>query len=269
MASSYAHRTNGFSITIAGDSFVNGNLLSMSNSWVNGYTYSITGGTFTDDPSEYCADGKIAVKEGSQYKVVYPNFDFSDVAQANYFCPTCYNTGNRNPENCSHDKYLNVVNGVAEVTRTGAWLAMQNLTWDGTYVLEYDVDVSQLAEGAFVAFDSGETTKWQDMHLGIKNENGKFIAYNTLFTNQLNDTNKLGEVNAKFHVKYTFAAIETGTGISMTMEVSDAAGHSYRVEKTSTFTEAVKPNLCWDVYTCDGGTGVYATLDNVKFTKTR
>ena len=48
MTSSYAHRTNnGFSITIAGDSFVNGNLLSMSDKWNNGYTYSITGGTFT------------------------------------------------------------------------------------------------------------------------------------------------------------------------------------------------------------------------------
>ena len=266
----YNNTSHGDTVQIQGGTFVYRNLINNPNSSDN---ITITGGTFSTDPSKYCTDGTIAVKEGSQYKVVYPNFDFSDVAQANYFCPTCYNTGNRNPENCSHDKYLNVVNGVAEVRRTGAWLAMQNLTWDGTYVLEYDVDVSQLAEGAFVAFDSGEQTAWQDLHLGIKNENGKFIAYNTLFTNQLNDTNKLGEVNTKFHVKYTFAAMETGTGtgtgISMTMEVSDAAGHPYTVEKTSTFTEAVKPNLCWDVYTCDGDAGVYATLDNVKFTKTR
>lgn len=272
MASSYADRTSGFSITIAGDSFVNGNLLSMSNRWVNGYTYSITGGTFSTDPSEYCTDGTIAVKEGSQYKVVYPSFDFSDAAQAKYFCADCYNAKIKpeiDPNHSTHIEYLKVENGVAEVRRTGAWLAMQNLTWDGTYVLEYDVDVSQLAKGAFVAFDSGEQTAWQDLHLGIKNENGKFIAYNTIFTNQLNDTNKLGEVNAKFHVKYTFAAMETEAGISMTMEVSDAADHFYTVQKTSTFTEAVKPNLCWDVYTCDGSTGVYATLDNVKFTKTR
>ena len=57
------------------------------------------------------------------------------------------------------------VGAISEVRRTGAWLAMQNLTWDGSYVLEYDVDVSQLAKDAFVAFDSGEQTAWQDLHL--------------------------------------------------------------------------------------------------------
>lgn len=60
MASGSAARHGGYSISICGDSLVNGTLLSSSwgSSESNKYKYMITGGYFTSDPSAYLAEGK-------------------------------------------------------------------------------------------------------------------------------------------------------------------------------------------------------------------
>lgn len=58
MASRFAARQGGYSISICGDSLVNGKLLSSSWSSSESNKYMITGGYFTSDPSAYLAEGK-------------------------------------------------------------------------------------------------------------------------------------------------------------------------------------------------------------------
>ena len=138
-----------------------------------------------------------------------------------------------------------------------------DLDWaNKAYVLEYDIDLSGLDEGAFVAFDSGETKSWQDLHLGFKKDANGITAYNTLFTNSLNDTKKLGSIGNKVHAVYTYS-VNASNALEMKLVISDGA-NTYTVAKTVNGFDT-SASLCWDVYTTDGGNGIYAKLDNFVF----
>ena len=226
---------------------------------------AITGGTFSVDPSAYVANGYAAVKTGNSSWIVGESsvireYTFSDSADELAFCADCYN--HPETEHSGHKKYLNINNGVAEVKIEGAWMAFTGLDWaNEIYSLEYDVDLSSLAEDSFVAFDSGETVGWQDIHLGFKRENGGVVAYNTLFVDQLNDSKKLGTIGNNVHVSYTYDC--SGNTLNMSMFITDGT-NGYSVEKTvDTFNTSA--NLCWDVYKAYGESEIYAKLDNFRF----
>ena len=227
----------------------------------------ITGGTFSTDPSAYVADGFTAVKSSENSWVVGKNIiqihhTFSDGNEELAFCADCYN--NPGTEHSGHNKYLNIANGVAEVPQTGAWMAFKDLDWaNKAYQIECELDLSDLEEGCFVAFDSGEMVGWQDMHLGFNKSSGEIVAYNTLFTNQLNDTKKLGNIGANVHVSYTYSLLNDSNTLNILMTITDGT-NSYKVEKNvNNFSTTA--DLCWDVYTADGGSDIYAKLDNFVF----
>lgn len=141
-------------------------------------------------------------------------------------------------------------------------MAFKNLDWNNkSYILEYDVDLSSLAEDSFVAFDSGEMVGWQDIHLGFERTSGDVVAYNTLFVNQLNDSKKLGTIGNNVHVSYTYEC--SGNTLNMSMSITDGTNR-YLVEKAVNNFDT-SANLCWDVYTVDGESVIYAKLDNFKF----
>lgn len=105
----------------------------------------ITGGIFSSDPSAYVAKGKFVIKNSEgKYEIVDSfSYGFNNPTEELAFCADCYN--HPETDHSTHNKYLNIANGVAEVSRTGAWMAFENLDWDNkTYVLEYDIDLSDL-----------------------------------------------------------------------------------------------------------------------------
>ena len=214
---------------------------------------------------EWELEGKFVIKNSEgKYEIVDSfSYGFDNPAEELAFCADCYN----HPETAhsTHNEYLNIANGVAEVSRTGAWMAFKNLDWDNkTYVLEYDIDLSDLQEGAFVAFDSGEMASWQDIHLGFKKDSDGITAYKTLF-NPPDDSQKLGTIGNRVHATYTYS-YSSDNGLSMKMVISDSA-NTYTVEKSvpDFNTADPKANLCWDVYTADGESDIYAKLDNFTF----
>ena len=187
-------------------------------------------------------------------------FTFANASDAQAFCPDCYNARNTD-EHANHTPYLNIKNGVAEIEKTGAWLSFSDLNWtENTYALEYDVDLSMLANDAFVAFNAGEQEKWTDLQIGFKRTDAGITAYNTLFTARL-DATKLGTIGEKVHISYTFVPV--GADLKMEMIVSDGQ-NTYTVERTvKNFAASTK--LCWCVYTTDGDAETYAAIDNIVF----
>lgn len=185
------------------------------------------------------------------------SFDFTDSDSAKFFCPECYNTGADNAF-CEHEPTLKIEDGVAKIEKVGAWLEYSNLDWKNNYyVMEYDVNVSALENGAAVGFDSGETTAWTDLRLSIKNIDGVYYAYNNLNA----AGTALGTIKSSFHVKYTFTMKENGLALEMT--VSDDT-NKYNVQCKS---NATNPKLCWNVYTVQGGSAgaEYGSIDNFSF----
>ena len=199
---------------------------------------------------------------------------FSSKADEIKFCADCYNTPGS--DHSTHAEYLSIdeTTGVAEVKQTGAWLSFSDIDWSTDYVLNYDVDLTDLADGSFIAFDSGETTSWQDLQVGFKKESGTVIVYNTLFANSINDSTRLGTLNgSKAHLVYKYEMIDNGEVastryvINMTVAISDGT-NTYNVGKSTTATNIdTSTKLCWDVYTVDGVSAIYATLDNFLFEK--
>lgn len=232
----------------------------------------ITGGTFSSDPSAYVAGDYTAVKTSENKWIIKDRtYSFSEASEELAFCADCYN--NPGTDHSSHKKYLNISNGVAEVKESGAWMAFHNLDWDNkSYTLEYDVDLSNLANDCFVAFDAGEMTTWQDLHIGFKNVSGTIKVYNTIFTNQVSDSNCLGNLNGKnAHLVYRYSMTDNGQNVSpryvinMNLEVSDGT-NTYSVAKSTTNPAiSTDTKLCWDVYTVDGESEIYATLDDFLF----
>lgn len=258
------------SVVIEGGNFVlDGNsednvFIQSDNDVINKNRLQIKGGTFNIDPSNYLAKGYFAYKDGDKWQVGQKAMDvsFDEAEDAIKFCADCYNNPGSN--HSAHKIYLSVVDGVAEVKQEGAWVSFSNLNWENKkYVLEYDVDLSALNNGSFVAFDSGETATWQDNHLAFKKEGSSFVAYNTLFKTSINDTTKIGVVGEKVHVTYTYSYSVEDKKLTMKMEIVDGT-NSYSREKTvnSFNTEA---SLCWDVYKVDGESTIYAKLDNFVF----
>ncbi len=248
-------------LTVTGGTF-NGEIYKSGSS--PNFVGDIKGGSFAYNPSNYLAEGYFAYKDGDKWQVGQKLMDvsFDNAEDAIEFCVDCYN--NPGSDHSAHNIYLTVNNGVAEVERTGAWVSFSNLDWENKrYVLEYDVDLSDLNDGCFVAFDSGETKTWQDNQLGFKKEGSSFVAYNTLFKTSINDTTKIGVVGEKVHVTYTYSYSVEDNILTMKMEIVDGT-NSYSIEKTvvSFNTEA---SLCWDVYTVDGESSIYAKLDNFVF----
>ena len=181
---------------------------------------------------------------------------FTNASDAAVLCAECFN--HPGSDHAGHGTYVEITDGVAKIPRTGAWLEFADLNWqESSYVLEYDVDLTELPSGAFVAFDTGEQTSWQDLQLGFKNDDGTFTAYNALSGS---GANMLGTVNSKVHAAYTFAA--DGEKLMMELVVSDGV-HSYTVKKNATIEAQTK--LYWDVYTAEGGTNRYGALDNIVF----
>ena len=231
----------------------------------------------TQCPAEYDSFNdqydKDALYDGQLFKT-----SFSNSADAVKFCADCYNylynpTGHPElqEDHATHQTYLVVENGVAQVKQTGAWMDFGDLDWSKDYILSYDVDLSSLADGAFVAFDSGEQTTWQDLQIGFKNDNGTIKVYNTL-TAPNENTNLLGTLNgSKAHLVYTYKMVDKGENntpryvINMNLEVSDST-NTYNVDKSTT-DYSISPNtkLCWDVYTVTGESNIYTTLDNFLF----
>ena len=208
---------------------------------------------------------KDALYEGQLFKT-----SFSSEADAVKFCADCYN--NPGSDHSTHNEYLVINNGVAEVERNGAWMNFGDLDWLKDYILSYDVDLSSLANGSFVAFDSGEQTSWQDLQIGFKNDDGTIKVYKTLFTNLVSDSNCLGNLNGEnAHLVYRYSMTDNGENVSpryvinMNLEVSDGT-NTYSVAKSTT-KDTISPNtkLCWNVYTADGSSEPYATLDNFLF----
>ena len=188
-------------------------------------------------------------------------YDFTDPSVAAAFCPECYNAGST-ADHASHESYMVIEDGVAKIYREGAWISYHSLDWaNQCYVMEYDVDASMLANGAFVSFDAGETEAWNDLQLGVKNNSGTYEIYNTLWAPA--DTSKLlGTIDSNFHVKYTFELI--GGIMEMVMTVADGT-NTYTVEKTAAGLS--DPALCWDVYNkADTAQGAQlVALDNFRF----
>ena len=188
-------------------------------------------------------------------------YDFSDPSVAAAFCPECYNAGST-ADHASHESYLTIEDGVAKIYKEGAWISYDNLDWANQYyIMEYDVDASALAAGAFIAFDAGETEAWNDLQLGVKNNSGTYEVYNTLWAPA--DASKLlGTIDSNFHVKYTFELIDGN--MEMVMTVSDGT-HTYTVEKTAAGLS--NPALCWNVYNkADAAQNTQlAALDNFRF----
>ena len=189
-------------------------------------------------------------------------FAFDNPTEEIAFCPVCYNAGTTD-NHANHDKYIKIENGVAKVEKTGAWLNFADLDWDNnTYLLEYDVDLSDLATGDFVAFDSGETATWNDLHLGFKRDVGEIKAYKTLFTTSLGATTELGVIGDNVHVVYKYS-VNAANALDMQMVISDGT-NTYTAEKTvNNFNKSA--NICWDVYTADGTSATFAKLDNLVF----
>lgn len=261
ISSSGAKKDAVHKLTVTGGTF-NGKICESGSS--PDFVGDIKGGTFAYNPSNYLAEGYFAYKDGDKWQVGQKSMDvsFDNDKDAIEFCVDCYN--NPDSDHSAHNKYLTVNNGVAEVERTGAWVKFSNLDWENKkYVLEYDVDLSALNDGSFVAFDSGETATWQDNHLGFKKEGYSFVAYNTLFTASINDTTKIGVVGEKVHVTYTYSYSVEDNSLTMKMEIVDGT-NSYSREKTiASFNK--EASLCWDVYTVDGESSIYAKLDNFVF----
>lgn len=195
---------------------------------------------------------------GNKYDQFAPisSFEFENADEAKFFCPTCYNE-KKNYETCDHEPMLDIEDGVANIKKAGAWTKYVGLDWDkNQYVLEYDVNVTSLAEGAVLAFDSGETTAWADLQLAVKKGDNKYVVYNDL----AGKNNELGEINSAFHIKYTYKM--TDNGLSLNMTVSDGV-HAYNKSRTS---NVKSPDLCWDVYATTGSEGnTYGYIDNFKF----
>lgn len=195
------------------------------------------------------------------YKNEVKKFTFANASDADAFCPDCYNAGNTDGH-ASHTPYLNIKDGVAEIEKTGAWLSFSDLDWEkNSYIMEYDVDLSKLDNGAFVAFNAGENGgTWTDLQLGFKRTTEGITAYNTLFKTQL-EAKKLGSIGDKVHVSYTYAP--SGADLKMEMTISDDQ-KTYQVERTVTdFANSTK--LCWCVYTAEDGADTYAAIDNMVF----
>lgn len=195
---------------------------------------------------------------GNKYDQFAPisSFEFEDADEAKFFCPVCYQE-KKNYEDCSHESMLDIKDGVANIKKAGAWAEYVGLDWEkNQYALEYDVNVTSLAAGAVLAFDSGETTAWADLQLAVKNAGNKYVVYNDLS----GKNNELGEINSAFHIKYTYKM--TDNGLSLNMTVSDGV-HVYNISRTS---NVKSPNLCWDVYTTTGSEeNTYGYIDNFKF----
>ena len=213
----------------------------------------------TQDTVEYDSNNN-TYDANATYELV--KFAFDNPTEEIAFCPVCYGAGTTD-NHANHDKYIKIENGVAKVEQTGAWLNFADLDWDNnTYLLEYDVDLSDLATGAFVAFDSGETATWNDLHLGFKRADGGIKAYKTLFTTSLDATTELGVIGDNVHVVYKYS-VNAANALDMQMVISDGT-NTYTAEKTvNNFNKSA--NICWDVYTADGTSATFAKLDNLVF----
>lgn len=188
-------------------------------------------------------------------------YSFANASDALALCADCFNLPDS--EHSGHKKYSIIENGVAKIPQEGAWLEFDNLNWsENTYVLEYDIDLSDLPDGAFVSFDSGEKPGWADLRLGFKNDSDTITAYNILEYKKLTDDNSLGTIGKQVHAVYTYTV--RGTDLYMRMTISDGKT-SYTVERESkNINSATK--LYWDVYeTFGGGNPYYAALDNIVF----
>lgn len=199
---------------------------------------------------------------GNKYDQFAPisSFEFKDKNEAKFFCPVCYEEKKNhqiNYEDCQHEPMLDIENGVANIKKAGAWTEYVGLDWEeNQYVLEYDVNVEALAEGAVLAFDSGETTAWADLQLAVKKVEGNYVVYNDLS----GKSKEFGTINPDFHIKYTYKM--TDSGLSLNMIVSDGV-KEYNTSRTS---NVKSPNLCWDIYTTTGSEGnTYGYIDNFKF----
>ena len=192
---------------------------------------------------------------------VYDFSDPSDPSVAAAFCPECYKAGST-ADHGSHGSYMTIADGVAKIYKEGAWISYDGLDWaNQSYVMEYDVDASMLEEGAFVAFDAGETEAWNDLQLGVKKTGSTYEVYNTLWA-PADKSKLLGTIDSKFHVKYTFELIDGN--MEMVMTVSDET-YTYTVEKTAAGLS--DPALCWDVYNKADATEdmQLVALDNFRF----
>ena len=195
-----------------------------------------------------------ATDENPVTDAVLGSYDFSSVTQERDFCPDCYK--GINGEHSNHKAYLNIdpVAGVANVPYEGAWVAYKNLNLDNSkYVITVAIDLSQLKEGSFVAFDCGETLHWGDVHLGFGRENGKLVAYNSIFVKNIATATKVVLDSDVVIAEYTFDKV--GDNLNMSLRLNGGSeDFATRISDVKGWNSEVN-GICWDVYTYNAVNG--------------
>lgn len=163
MASGSAARHGGYSISICGDSLVNGTLLSSSwgSSESNKYKYMITGGYFTSDPSDYCAEGYRAGasdKTGYEYKVVEKKADENSVTEV---IPSTGDTTTKVAEGVTVDS--EITTAVRDTTATG----LAGVAMDEAAGTEISDEKKAEAETALNPSGSGTISYHKQVYLDV------------------------------------------------------------------------------------------------------
>ena len=128
--------------------------------------------------------------------------------------------------------------GEAQIDASGAWYTVDADLSKQEYVIDYEIDITDLADGENVTVDTGETTAWGSTPIML--ERGSTKVYYGLSKNEY-----IGELEGTVvHVTHTYKYNRDGM-LEITTTVSDGdASVSY----TKAVASKAQTELYWDIY---------------------
>ncbi len=129
--------------------------------------------------------------------------------------------------------------GKAQIDASGAWYTIGANLAENEYVISYNIDITNLAQGEAVTVDTGDAKTWGSTPIML--ERGSTKVYYGLAKNEY-----IGELEGtNIHITHTYALNNEGK-LQITTVVSDGAAS---VEYTKAVDSSAQTELYWDIYT--------------------